>query len=162
MTSKDKIKERELIIKLHFVDKKTTYEIENLLGCSQSKASFWICKHKKGLSLEDEQRSGRPSQLSKDNFEKLIKTLKHKPHENRFGGQSLGWTTKMVCKFIKDEFQINFTQRHVTRLLKKCGLSMITPRSQHAKDSRLVRHTFKEEMGKKTSKRVFWTFDRNV
>ncbi len=162
MTSKDKIKERELIIKLHFVDKKTTYEIENLLGCSQSKASYWICKHKKGLPLEDEFRSGRPSKLSEKAFEKLTRVLQRKPNQKRFGGQSMGWTTKMVYKYILDEFKVKYTQRNITKILHKCKLSLITPRSQHTKDSKLARYAFKEDMEKKTSKSVFWTYNRNV
>lgn len=162
MTSADKIKERELIIKLHFTDKKKTREIAGLLGTSKSTVSYWICKHKQGLSLEDEQRSGRPSEISKEQLEQLKKVLQRKPSKSRFGGQSMGWTTKMVVQYIKDEFDISFTQRHVTRLLHKLGLSLITPRSQHAKDSKLARHAFKEEMGKKTSKSIFWTFNCNV
>lgn len=162
MTSADKIKERELIIKLHFEDKKKTREIEQILGCSQSKVSYWICKHKKGLSLEDEPRSGRPSRLSKEELNKLKKALSKKPNLKRFGGQSMGWTTNMVVQYIKDKFKINYTPRNVTKILHKCGLSLITPRSQHAKDSKLARHAFKEDMGKKTSKRVFWTYNNNV
>lgn len=162
MTSAYKIKERELIIKLHFVDKKKTREIANLLDTSKSKVSYWICKHKKGHSLEDELRSGRPSKLNEDQLEKLKKTLSRKPSEKRFGGQSMGWTTKMVVKYIEDKFKIRYTQRNVIKILHKCGLSLITPRSQHAKDSKLARYAFKEDMGKKTSKRVFWTYNCNV
>ena len=162
MTSADKIKERELIIKLHFVDKKKTREIATLLGTSKSKVSYWIVRHKKGLPLEDEFRSGRPSQLSQKEFEKLKRVLSKKPNQNRFGGQSMGWTTKMVVKLIEDEFKIKYTQRNVLKILHKCNLSMITPRSQHTKDSKLSRYAFKEEMGKKTSKRVFWTYNCNV
>lgn len=162
MTSLDKLKERELIIKLHFVDKKKTREIEKILGCSQSKVSYWICKHKQGLSLEDKARSGRPSKLSKEQFEKLKQVLQKKPNQKRFGGQSMGWTTKMITKYIKEEFKINYKSTQIRVLIKKCGLSMITPRSQHAKDSKLARHAFKEDMGKKTSKSVFWTYNRDV
>ncbi len=162
MTSADKIKERELIIKLHFVDKKKTREIEKMLGCSQSKVSYWICKHKQGLSLEDKNRSGRPFRLSSSQFESLKQVVQRKPNQKRFGGQSMGWTTKMVVQYIKDEFKIVYTQRNVTKLLHKLGLSLITPRSQHGKDSKLARHAFKEDMGKKTSKSVFWVYDSNV
>lgn len=162
MTSADKIKERELIIKLHFVDKKKTREIANLLGTSKSTVSYWICKHKKGLSLEDEPRSGRPSEISQEQLEKLKNTLQRKPSKVRYSGQSMGWTTKMVVQYIRDEFHVSFTQRHVTRLLHKLGLSLITPRSQHAKDSKLARLAFKENMEKKTSKSVLWAYNRNV
>ena len=162
MTSADKIKERELIIKLHFVDKKKTREIGELLGTSKSKVSYWICKYKKGLSLEDEPRSGRPSKLTKEELNELKKILQKKPSKKRFGGQSMGWTTKMVAQYIKDKYNISYTQRNVIKILHKCGLSLITPRSQHAKDSKLARIAFKEDMGKKTSKRVFWAYNCNV
>lgn len=162
MTSADKIKERELIIKLHFVDKKKTREIANLLGTSKSKVSYWICKHKSGLSLEDKPRSGRPSKLTKEQFEKLKNVLQKKPQEKRFGGQSMGWTTSMALKYIEEKFKVSYTQRNITKLLHKLGLSLITPRSQHSKDSKLARQAFKEDMEKKTSKRIFWTYNSDV
>jgi transposase len=162
MTSENKLKERQLIVKLHFIDKKKTREIANLLGTSKSTVSYWICKHKKGLSLEDKSRSGRPAKIDSEKLEKLKLALHKKPISKRFGGQSMGWTTKMVVKYIQDEFQIQYTQRNVIKLLHKLGLSLITPRSQHIKDSKLARQVFKDDMGKKTSKSVFWIYANNV
>ncbi len=125
MATADKIKERKLIIKLHFIDKKKTREIEKILDCSQSKVSYWICKHKQGLSLEDKPRSGRPSRLSKEQFEKLKITLQKKPNQKRFGGQSLAWTTKMITKYVKEELKVNYKATQIRVLIKKCGLSLI-------------------------------------
>lgn len=162
MTSLDKIKTRELIVKLYFEDKKSVREIAKLLGIGKSSVSVWTQKYKNNQAFEDLPRSGRPSQFTKEQFGFLKEKLKVKPSKKRFDGQSLGWTTKMVKELIKDEFEIEISTRHVTRILKNLDFSLQKPRSQHTKDSKLARLAFKEDMGKKTSKQLFWIQNSNV
>jgi len=79
------IKERELILKLYNEGKKQEV-IASILGCSQSKVSFWIIRYKKDGKFDNKPRSGRPTKLNgnklaslkariTDKFLKAIKTI---------------------------------------------------------------------------------------
>lgn len=150
-TSKDK--ERELIIRLHNQER-STREIGNILGISKSKAAFWIKRHKESGSLKDKPRSGKPSQLTKEQF-KIIRDALHDFPPSRYGGESIGWTTKMLIKFIKEEFGIKFGVRYAQKIMHKCDIRLIKPRSTHIKSSKGVHNSYRDGF-KKNSKRSMW------
>ena len=150
-TSKDK--ERELIIRLHNQER-STREIGNILGISKSKAAFWIKRHKESGSLKDKPRSGKPSQLTKEQF-KIIRDALHDFPPSRYGGESIGWTTKMLIKFIKEEFGIKFGVRYAEKIMHKSGIRLVTPRPIHVKSSRGVQDVYKNGF-KKNSRKNIW------
>ena len=136
-----KVEIRKTIIKLY--DKhKTQDEISNLLDIPQSTISYWIIRYRRTKSLENKQRSGRPSQLSKEDFSKLKQSLLNSPAK-RDGGESFGWTTKMAIDYIKENFGVTYGMRQVQKLFHKAGLSLITPRSQHRKSSYAARTVYR-------------------
>lgn len=154
MTNNSKITLRNTIVKLYFEKKKTQNEISNLLDVSQSMVSFWIVRYKKTNSLNNLPKDGRPSFISKEDTKKLKKALLGFPPP-RFGGKSLGWTTKMAIQYAKDEFGITYSMRRMQELFHKFGLNLITPRTEHKQSSKLVRQVYRDDF-KKNSKMNIW------
>jgi len=148
-----KVEIRKTIIKLYEKDK-TQEEISNLLDIPQSTISYWIVRYRRTKSLENKQRSGRPSRLSKEDFSKLKQSLLDSPPK-RYGGESFGWTTKMAIDYIKENFGVNYGMRQVQKLFHKAGLSLITPRSQHSKSSYAARTVYRMDF-KKNSRKNIW------
>ena len=148
-----KIEIRKTIIKLHEKGKKQT-EISELLDIPQTTISFWIKRYRKTNSLNNRVRSGKPSKLTREQFEQINHALHDFP-PSRYGGESMGWTTKMLIQYIKDKFGITFGMRYSEKIMHKYGISLITPRSQHTKASYAARVIYREEF-KKNSKKNIW------
>ena len=148
-----KEKEREIIVKLHKKGK-TIREIAYILDVSKSKAAFWINRYKETQNFKDKPRSGRKSQLTKEQFSKIKEALNDMPPP-RYGGESIGWDTKMLIKFIKDNFGLMFGIRYAQKIMHKCGIELITPRQEHAKSSYAARTVYRMDF-KKNSKKNIW------
>lgn len=151
--NQSKIEIRKTIIKLHEKGKRQT-EISELLDIPQTTISFWIKRYKKTSLLNDLPRSGKPSKLTKKQFEQINHVLHDFP-PSRYGGESIGWTTKMLMQFIKDNFGVTFGMRYVEKIMHRCGISLITPRSEHSKASYAARIVYRMEF-KKNSKKNMW------
>lgn len=145
-----RIKERELIIKLH-KEKRSTYEISGILGISQTKASFWVRRYKKTGNLENLPRSGRPTALTKDELNLIRGRIKSCMLEPKKAGIS----SKEVLEIIEHKTKRKYTLRHTQRLLHKMGLSLITPRVSHIRKDEKAQQKFREEF-KKNSNRNIW------
>ena len=145
-----RIKERELIVKLH-KEKRSTYDIAKILGISQTKASFWVRRYKKSGSLENLPRSGRPTPLTNNELNSLTNLIKLKMLEPKRAGVS----SKEILQIIEHKTKRKYTLRHTQRLLHKMGLSLITPRMSHIRKDEKAQNKFREEF-KKNSNRNIW------
>ncbi len=82
----------------------------------------------KGISAkEDEQRSGRPKELSRAQLKSLRNRLIAGPRK----GQNPLWTTKMVMAHVEKKYGQKYTARHMRRLLHQLGFSIQKPRPRH-------------------------------
>ena len=145
-----RIKERELIIKLH-KEKRSTYEISSILGISQTKASFWVRRYKKTGNLENLPRSGRPTPLTKEKLNSIRDMIKSKVIEPK----RAGITSKEVLQIIENKINRKYTLRHTQRLLHKIGLSLITPRVSHIRKDEKAQQKFREEFKKNLSRNMW-------
>jgi transposase len=145
-----RIKERELIIKLH-KEKRSTYEISSILGISQTKASFWVRRYKKTGNLENLPRSGRPTPLTKDELNSIRNMIKLRMLEPKVAGIS----SKEVLNIIEHKIKRKYTLRHTQRLLHKMGLSLITPRVSHIRKDEKAQQKFREEFKKNLSRNMW-------
>jgi transposase len=147
-----RIKERELIIKLH-KEGNSTYDIARILGVSQTKASFWIRRHRKSGNLENLPRSGRPTPLTKNQLDSLAHSIKSEllRPENKKSGVS----SKEVLQLIENKTKKKYTLRHTQRLLHKMGFSLISPRISHKRKDVKAQEKFRKEF-KKNSNRNMW------
>ncbi len=150
---KEKLILRQNIIRLYNKGKTQT-DISYLLDIPQSNVSYWIIRYKNTGNLEDKIRLGKKAKLTKDQFIILKENLLDFPPK-RFGGKSLGWTTKMAIQFVKDKFNVQYSMRRMQELFHKFGLNLITPRSQHVKSSYAARTVYRMDF-KKNSKTNIW------
>ncbi len=151
--NKEKLQLRKTIIKL-YQKGKSQPQISDLLDIAQTTVSFWIRRYKKTGSLEDLPKSGHPSFLTKEQLAELKNHLLDYAPE-RYGGESLGWTTKMAIDFVKQKYGVIYSMRRIQELFHKFGLNLITPRSEAYKGSKLVRNSFRDEF-KKNSNQNIW------
>jgi transposase len=146
------IKERELIIKLHYEGKKQQ-SIADILGTSQQKVSFWIKRYLKTGYLKNKLRSGRPSNFSKEKLSLIKSKIVKKVVSKNLKYSSC--TSKELRNIISKEIKKPISMRHARRILHKIGFSLITPRSQHVKNDPLKVAKFRKEF-KKNSNQSFW------
>ena len=79
-------------------------------------------------AVQDRQRSGRPSKLDDADREEFQAAVHNPPSE--VGYDQPAWTTSLARQFLQDEFGVEYSRRHVQRLLKDAGLTWQTPRPQ--------------------------------
>lgn len=149
----EKIAMRNAMIKLHKKGK-TQIEISFLLEIPQTTVSFWIRRYKQTNSVLDKPHPGKPGKLSAQDLALVKKHLLGYAPE-RYGGESLGWTTKMAIDFVHKTYGVKYSMRRMQELFKIFGLSLITPQSNYYKSSLLARNSFRDEF-KKNSKISIW------
>ncbi len=90
------------------------HEIANIMNVSVRTIYNWKKRYEKdGLKgLKTKQKPGRKGKLSPEDMENLKELLKKKDY----------WTTREVKELIKNEFGIEYTLRHVARILRKIGM----------------------------------------
>lgn len=107
-------------------------EIEETFGISRKNVYLWLDRiEERGLddALYDESKPGRPSKLTQEQRNELEETLHESPEDAGYDIQA--WTPKFVQHWIKTHFDIEYTLRHVRRLMDELGLSWRTARPEH-------------------------------
>jgi len=106
----------------------TSGEIADLLDAPRSKVSQWLSdyEHLGYEALLEGQRSGRPDQLTQTQQVHLEDIIDSGP--TSWGFLSGVWSAPMVARIISEEFGIDYTARHVRRLLHGWGYSVQRPR----------------------------------
>lgn len=117
-----KIKERILMI-LYSFQGDSSRAVGERLQCDQKLVLYWKKRYtQEGLEgLKTRQRSGKSRLLSQRQEEKIKNKVAEENPEKP-------WTTRRVCELIKKETGIDYSQRHVQRLLHKWKFSLVTPR----------------------------------
>ena len=146
------IKERELIVKLYNEGRKQE-QIASILGCSQSKVSFWIIRYKKEGSLDNKPKSGRPSNFSEEKLSLIKSKIIRKVVSRNLKYSSC--TSKELRDIISKEIKKPISLRHARRILHKIGFSLITPRQKHTKNDPQKVAAFRQQF-KKNSNESFW------
>ena len=146
------LKEREIIIKLYNEGRKQE-QIASILGISQSKVSFWIVRYRKKGSLQNEPRSGRPSNFSEEKLSRIKSKIVKKVVSRNMKYSSCN--TKELRDIISKEINKPISMRHARRILHKIGFSLITPRSKHVKNDPAKVAEYRREF-KKNSNQSFW------
>jgi len=92
------------------------------VGVSKVIGYIWLDNwNEKGIEgLKPNYGGGRPSELSQEQKEELKKFLETRDD----------WTTKEVRELIKEEFGVEYSQRHVSRLLRSMGMKYSKPYQQ--------------------------------
>jgi len=103
-------------------------EIADFLDAPRSKVSQWLgdYEHYGFEALLEGQRSGRPEQLTEPQRVQLEDIIDSGPVS--WGFLSGVWSAPMVARVISEEFGIDYSARHVRRMLREWGFSVQRPR----------------------------------
>lgn len=117
-----KIRERILMVRYTY-EGRTLRSIGEMLQCDHALVIFWKKRYASdGLDgLKTRPRSGKPTLLSRRQEAAIKKKISGDNPANP-------WTTKRVCELIKKETGIQYTQRHVQRMLHKWNFNLLVPR----------------------------------
>lgn len=77
----------------------------------------------------DDSRSGRPWKLTEDERERLMNELRESPEEVGFDRQA--WFPRLVYHHLQSEYGVEYSLRHIRRLLREAGLTWRTARPTH-------------------------------
>jgi transposase len=150
-TEKDsKIKERlHMIILL-----KEGYhcrDVAKIHHTSKSKVSFWNVRFQKMEydGLKDKKGRGIKPQLNDAKITQLDKKLSV-PYKMT-NGYTRGWQTKDVYQLIKNELGVEYSLRHIRRILRALGFVVLVPRPRNKKRNQNDVDEFQQEF-KKTLK----------
>ncbi len=144
-------KERELIINLHKKGK-SCREVAKLLDMSKSKASFWINRFKETGSLENRQRSGRPTLLTKKALSEIHSAISS---QMLAAEGKTGIRTKEVLQLIENKINKKYTLRHAERILHKLDFALVTPRTHHIRKDPVAQDNFRHNFKKNLRKNIW-------
>lgn len=108
-------------------------DIEETFGISRKNIYLWLDRfEERGIddALHDETKPGRPPKLTDEEFDDVAAVLHESPEEAGYDGIQ-AWTPKFVQHWLKTQFDVEYTRRHVRRLMDEIGLSWRTARPEH-------------------------------
>lgn len=142
-----RVRERMQII-LHLREGYTQREVSTMMRVSTGKVPFWKMRFEsEGFEgLYDQEGRGRKSDLSEEELSMLASALADGYLMKN--GYSRPYKTKDVAKFINNNFEIQYTMRHIRRLLQQIGLRLKVPRPRHKKRNQENVDEFKRKFKK--------------
>ena len=133
-------------------------DIARRYGYTQGWLSQWLTRLER-LETEpfedvvyDEPRSGRPTELSDREHDRFVAVLHDPPTD--VGIDAPAWTVALASSYLSAEFDVDYCDRHVRRLLTEAGLSWTDVRREdHEPDERIGDFRRNERRGRRT----IWT-----
>ena len=136
----------------------TQKEAAELYGYSEGWASEWFNRLER-LETEpfeavvyDASRSGRPPKLSEEEHQQFIEVLHEPPEE--VGIDAPAWSVPLARHYLAEEFDVEYCERHVRRLLSEAGLSWKTARPEFYKSDERAQEAWQEGFKKNATS---WT-----
>lgn len=112
----------------------TQTQICQRLSCSNATARYWISIAQSGLAHQwDSTHIGRPKTVSDEYCDRLRCLVAQSPRE--LGYPFRRWTAHWLNKQLSQEFGVQVSDRYISHLLKKMGLSTCQPAKQIEKDT---------------------------
>lgn len=124
---------KRLVAAIAYKQGNSPADIEETFGFSKDNVYVWLDRfEERGLdeAIHDEPKPGRPPKLSDEEFDELEAILHESPEEAGYDGIQ-AWSSKFVQHWLKTHFDVEYTQRHVRRLMDEAGLSWRTARPEH-------------------------------
>jgi len=128
---------------------KTQAQIAENHGVTPSAVSRWKSTlDEEGIealeSTTDEGNQGPNSELDEQGREQLVELLEEGAQAHDW--ETDLWTSKRVAALIEDRFEIDYTPRHCSRILRELGYRPVKPRDEAAeKDPEAKSHWLNEE-----------------
>ena len=129
-------------------DDVTQEDAAELYGYSEGWASKWFNRLER-LETEpfeavvyDEPREGRPTELSDEQHEQFVEALHDPPEE--VGYDAPAWSVPLARHYLAEEFDVEYCERRVRRLMSEAGLSWKTARPEYYKSDERVQKACQE------------------
>ncbi|MFB6198008.1 MAG: IS630 family transposase [Halobacteriaceae archaeon] len=97
----------------------------------------------------DEPRAGRPRKLSEEEHAQLIEELHDSPEAAGFDRQA--WFPRLVYHHLKSEYGVEYSLRHIRRLMREADLTWRTARPTHYEGDPEEAEEFQETVKKTDS-----------
>ena len=133
-------------------DEATLTDVAGRYGYTAGWLSRWLDRFERLADepfeevVYDEHRSGRPSELSDEQHERFVKVLHELPEE--VGLDAPAWSVPLVRHYLSEEFDVEYCERHVRRLLSEAGLSWKTARPEFHKSDERAQEAWQKDFKK--------------
>ncbi len=140
-TSNARLRIRYLAVS-HFLEGKSRTEIAQFLKVSRTSVNKWVKAYLDfGLEgLQEKAHTGRPHRLTEQQLKKLKKFVTDSAIKE-CGGRL---QAQDIAIYIEQHFGIQYRQSNIYHILHDIGLSWITTRSKHPKQSQKAQDDFKK------------------
>lgn len=143
---------KRLVAAREYLDGQSPAAIEEKYGWPEQTVYSWLNRlDSSGFDegLYDDPPPGRPPALDDAEFEQFQTAVENPPEDVGFDAPA--WSTALAQQYLRDEFDHEYSRRHVRRLLKRAGLSWQTPRPQPPTADEEERAEFREDLKKTDS-----------
>jgi len=130
------------------MDDLTQADAASLYGFSSSWASKWFNRLERLADepfeevVYDEPREGRPSELSDEEYDQFVDALHHPPEEVELDAPA--WSVPLARHYLAEQFDVEYSERHVRRLMSEAGLSWKTARPEFHKSDERAKEAWQE------------------
>ena len=90
----------------------------------------------------DDPREGRPADLSEEDHDQFVEVLHDSPEE--VGLDAPAWSVPLARHYLVEEFDVEYCERHVRRLMSEARLSWKTARPEFHKSDERAQEAWKE------------------
>lgn len=144
-----------LVVGINYKEGVSQTDLAEWYGVSRTTIHNWLTRLERLETepakdvLYDEDRSGRPSKLSDEQWSELLTILEERPAE--YGIDAPNWSPILVQILLEEEFHVEYSRRHIRDLLHQAGYSWKTARPQYAASDERAREAFKKGFKKTNS-----------
>lgn len=143
------------------IDEVTQEDAAEMYGYSEGWASKWFNRLERLADepfeevVYDEPRPGRPAELTEQEHERFVEALHERPEA--VGIDAPAWTVALARQYLREEFDVEFSERHVRRLMSEAGLSWKTVRPEYYRSDERAQQAWQEGFKKSP---IIWTTNK--
>lgn len=141
-----------LVVGINYKEGISQTDLAEWYGVSRTTIHNWLTRLER-LQTEpfeeviyDAERTGRPSKLTDEQWDELVTMLQQPP--KAAGVDAPHWSLSRVQLLVRERFDVEYSRRHIRKLLNETGLTWKTTASEYAAGPGRARQAFKERIEK--------------